>query len=272
MGLKSIVSARGNDVDRGVFGQSDFGQVHWTVQHADCVTAVSRDLARKLNVLFPREIVVLPNSVDTTPFAKRLSAAEKHTLQQELGIADDEVVLGFSGELREKKGQGFLLPALTTVRQQQPACLLVIGEIRATTDAMLEIFAHHHPDDYARLIVTGHHEEPSKVAQYLQLCDVFLLPSLWEGMPNALLEAMAAEVLTLSSDAGGIPEIVQHGQNGLLLARHQLHQLGEAVLEALALTVEQRQSMIDAAQKTVEQRFSLQSERKNLQRLLDEIY
>jgi len=100
-------------------------------------------------------------------------------------------VLGFAGELREKKGQDFLLKALTKVRENRSACLLVIGEVRTTQEAAIQLYAGQYPEDYKRLIVTGHLDEPEKVALHLQLCDIFLQPSVWEGMPNALLEAMA---------------------------------------------------------------------------------
>ena len=68
---------------------------------------------------------------------------------------------------------------------------------------------------------------------HLQACDVYLQPSLWDGMPNALLEAMAAGCGCIASDAGGIPEIITPGVDGIIVPRWQLHRLGEAVLEWL---------------------------------------
>ena len=62
-----------------------------------------------------------------------------------------------------------------------------------------------------RVIVTGHLDLPEQVAEHLSLCDVYLQPSLWEGMPNALMEAMASGCGCIGSDAGGIPEVIEHG-------------------------------------------------------------
>ena len=73
------------------------------------------------------------------------------------------------------------------------------------------------------------------MARHLRLCDVVLLPSVWDGMPNALLEAMACGRPVIASDAGGIAEVVEHGVSGLLVPRASLHRLGEAVLELLGL-------------------------------------
>jgi len=100
-------------------------------------------------------------------------------------------VLGFAGELREKKGQNFLRKSLTKVRENGSACLLVIGEVRTTQQAAIQLYAGQYPEDYKGLIVIGHLDKPEKFALHLQLCDIFLQPSVWEGMPNALLEAMA---------------------------------------------------------------------------------
>lgn len=157
-----------------------------------------------------------------------------------MGIAADEVILGFCGELREKKGQQFLLNALTTVRQVHSACLLIIGEVRASQESVLQLYKTNQPENAQRIIITGHLPNLEAVAEYLRLCDVYLQPSLWEGMPNALLEAMACGCGCIASDAGGIPEVITHGKNGFLLPRSHLHKLGEAVLEFLAMTTEEK--------------------------------
>jgi glycosyltransferase involved in cell wall biosynthesis len=177
-------------------------------------------------------------------------------------------VLGFSGELREKKGQQFLLRSLTTVQTQRPACLLIIGEVRPSDQGMLQTFAVQHPEAAQRIVITGHLASPDQVAQHLQLCDVYLQPSLWEGMPNALLEAMACGICCIASDAGGIPEVIQSGVNGFLLPRSQLHRLGEAVLEYLALPQTERQQISKVAQARVQSHFSLAQEKHQLEQIL----
>src|SRR5262249_10311283 len=124
-GIRSTVSARGNDVDRMTFPPGDFARLLWTLERADLVTAVSRDLARKIAVLTRRDldIEVVPNVVDPETFSPGPPDPE---LRRLLGIGPDEAVLGFCGELRHKKGLPFLLGALREVRSTRPACLLVI--------------------------------------------------------------------------------------------------------------------------------------------------
>jgi glycosyltransferase involved in cell wall biosynthesis len=269
-GLKSIVSARGNDVDRATFPPGDFARLLWTLNHADVITAVSQDIAKKINIVCQRDnIFITRNAVDTDIFTPQLDPVQKAELKTSLAIAENEIVLGFSGELREKKGQAFLLAAFSKVRQVYPACLLIIGEVRNTPEATFPIYAQNYPEDYQRAIVTHHIDNSQTVAQYLQLCDLFVLPSLWEGLPNSLLEAMACGCLCLGSDAGGIPEAIAHQQDGLLLSRFHLQHLGEAILEALAMDEETKQKIKTAAREKILADYSIDAELTRLQEVFD---
>jgi glycosyltransferase involved in cell wall biosynthesis len=268
--IVSTVSARGNDIDREMFPPGDFARLQWTLQNADVVTAVSADMAKKIQLLSRRDdMLVLKNTVDIEIFAPGNEGLIEDNLRQSLGIAPDEVVLGFCGELREKKGQQFLLSALTTVRKYREACLLIIGEVRATQESILQLYGSHQPEDAQRVIVTGHLSEAEKVAAYLRLCDVYLQPSLWEGMPNALLEAMACGCCCIATDAGGMPEIISHGENGFLLSRSQLHKLGEAVLECLAMSLEERNRVKETARDRILTNHSITQEKQQLQKVID---
>lgn len=267
-GIVSTVSARGNDIDREMFPPGDFARLQWTLQHAKVITAVSADMSRKIQLLSGRDdVVVLKNTVDSEIFTPQAQPGE--VTRESLGITPDEVVLGFSGELREKKGQQFLLNALTTVRQHHPACLLIIGEVRAAQESVLQLYKTQQPEDAQRIIITGHLKNPQAVAQHLRLCDVYLQPSLWEGMPNALLEAMACGCGCIASDAGGIPEVIVHGEHGFILPRSHLHKLGEAVLEFLALSPQEKNKIKHAARDRILLEYSLAQEKLQLQTLID---
>jgi glycosyltransferase involved in cell wall biosynthesis len=275
--LPSTVSARGNDIEREMFPPGDFARLQWTLQHAKVITAVSADMSRKIQLLSGRDdVLVLKNVVDTEIFSPQNNptpnpspqARRGEITKENLGISADEVVLGFCGELREKKGQQFLLNALTTVRQVRPACLLIIGEVRASQESVLQLYKTHQPENAQRVIITGHLPNLLDVAEHLRLCDVYLQPSLWEGMPNALLEAMACGCCCIASDAGGIPEVITHGKNGFLLPRSHLHKLGEAVLECLAIATEEKNQISQAARDRILTEYSLAQEKLLLQTLI----
>jgi glycosyltransferase involved in cell wall biosynthesis len=270
--IPSVVSVRGNDFDRALFPPGDFARLQWTLESASLITTVSQDLARKVEVLSRRSegVVTLPNAVDSEVFTAG-DATENNKLRQALGIAPESVVLGFSGELREKKGQRFLLEALSRVQRDRPTHLLIIGEVRPSDEVTLQSFRAQDPVAAERIIITGHLANPTDVARHLRLCDVFLQPSLWEGMPNALLEAMACGCCCIASDAGGIPEVMTHQQNGFVVPRSQLHRLGEAVLECLDLGVAERLRVGMAARELVRSHFSLAQEQQNLQKIITKL-
>ena len=268
-GLPSVVSARGNDVDRMVFPPGDFARLEWTLRRATKVVAVSEDLASKIDVILGRSktTAVLPNVVDTDLFCPGPSEED---LRRSCGIGDDEAVMGFSGELRHKKGLPFLLSCLAEVRKKRPACLLVIGEVRAREQEHLARFGLDNPDDRTRILVTGHLEQNIDVVRHLRLCDVFLMPSLWDGMPNAVLEAMAVGRPVIASDAGGIPEIIKPNETGLLIDRVHLNRLGEGVLELLGHPAE-GERMAKAARQSMVDDFHPAAEVSELRKLLDDI-
>lgn len=269
-GIPATASTRGNDIDMLMFPPGDFSRLIWTLERARVVTAVSADLARKAQTLarLQGDIVVVPNSVDTELFQP---GPADPTLRDSLGIAPDEAVLAFSGELRLKKGIGPLLDAFAQVQAARPASLLVIGDVRIRDQAVLMAFAASQPLVSRRVIVTGHVEEPSEVARRLRLADIYLQPSLWEGLPNAVLEAMACERVVIGSDAGGIPEAIEHGVSGFCVPRGELSRLGEAILEALSLTVAQRLAIGAAARRRILAAFHAEHERAALRTVLDAI-
>ena len=265
--LKSIVSARGNDVDQLMFPPGDFARLKWTLEGASIVTSVSAELAAKIRLISGEdfEVSILPNVVDLETFSP---GEPEKTLRDSLGIAEDEIVIGFSGELRHKKGLPFLPGALAEVRQWKPACLLVIGEIRAREQSTLAGFAAEDPDTAERIISTGHLESPGDVAKHLHLCDLVLQPSVWDGMPNSLLEAMACENLVLASDAGGIPEVLTHELNGAVISKNQLNHLGSAIRETLALPEGKRNEMQTAARKSIIENFTDDHEKRALESVI----
>jgi L-malate glycosyltransferase len=210
--------------------------------------------------------------VDTQIFKPSLASQEKLNLKQELTLDKDDIILGFSGELREKKGQKFLLSMLSNlIEKNYKISLLIIGEIRHTQEAILQNYAVEFPQAYEKIKITGHIEESSKVAQYLQLCDLFLLPSIWEGLPNSLLEAMACECCCLASDAGGIPEIITPPINGFILPRPQLPFLTDGVMEFISLDKSLKQKIGQEARKTIVSQFSLKTEGLLLENLLNKL-
>ncbi len=210
-GKPAVVSARGNDLDAMPFDERRAVFVLKALEWADAVTAVTRDLARKAAALSGRsDVRFIPNGVDGQAFAP---GPPDPALRARLGL-DERPAIGFIGEARAKKGLGRLLRIYPKVYDKIPCHLLLVGGVRQDEADMVDFFRRQHPD----LPLTVVPPQPlDAMPAYYALCDVVVLPSLRDGMPNALLEAMACGRPVLASAVGGMLDVVSDGRDGLLL-------------------------------------------------------
>lgn len=247
LNLPSIISARGNDLDRAAFDPGKFSQVSWSLQNAAAVTAVTTDLARKARTFTPGcQPVWIPNSVDTTLFKP---APRDETLAASLGLGD-ATVIAFVGEARQKKGLTILLPAYARLcaGHERPPALLMVGGVRKDDQPILDVFRRQNPALDVRAVPNMAHDE---LPAYYNLADVLVIPSLRDGMPNALLEGMACERAVIASNVGGMPDVLRHGDNGILVPPGDVSALAEALLE-LSNDPGRRTRLGRAARATVE--------------------
>lgn len=223
LGVPSVVSARGNDLDRSVLDAARSAPILFALQQATVVTAVSTELARKAQALAPSASVdVVPNGVDTTRFAPM---RRDPSLVRLLALDGREVV-GFTGELRQKKGLMPLLDALADLAATRPVTLLAVGGVRADSEGALAVFRRLHPE--VAMVVLPY-RSPAELPALYALMDVFVHPSLHDGMPNAVLEAMACARPVVGSTAGGIPDLVRDGVDGLLVPPGDATALASAI-------------------------------------------
>ncbi len=243
----SVVSLRGNDGDRAPYRRNDLPFVSHALSRATVVTGVTRHLCRFAAGMFDRRTHFIANSVDATRFRPE---TRDNSLVASLGLGGDPV-FGYSGELREKKGLRFLLPAFAKLVQERPARLLLIGGVRADATPALEEFARVAPEAFGRIHVVDYARSPKRLSRLLALCEVMVFPSLQEGMPNAVLEAMAAARPVLATAVGGHLDILEHGKTGALLGLEALDQLPDAMAEMLDLPGVERDALGAAAREHV---------------------
>lgn len=270
LNIPSVVSIRGNDVDRAAFDPARFSHTMFALQHANVVTANAQESIRKAKAFFEREIILIPNGVDTNhfkPMGKNLALLEslglerKRKEERELRgkwkVESDGAVIGFVGELREKKGLKTLLSAYAQANKNRRAALLIVGEVRHGEDSQtVEEMRASNPE--SKIIITGY-ISPSDLASYYSLIDVFVHPSLHDGMPNAILEAMACEKAIIATPVGGIKDIVEDGKNGMLVNVNDANALAEKIL-ALLVDPEKRESLGKNARDFVMSKFKPEAE------------
>lgn len=249
----SVVGARGNDVDVMPFDQRRAVFVFKALEWADAVVAVTRDLARKASALSGREDVQLAhNGVDVELFSPR---PPDLALRANLGL-DERPVIGFIGEARAKKGLGRILRVFPRLYEEVPAQLVFVGGVRKGDAPMIDFFRRGHPDLPLCLVPPQSNEA---MPPYYALCDVVILPSLRDGLPNTLLEAMACGRPVLASAVGGMLDVVMHDHDGILLPPRDDRAWVDALRQALS-DPEARERLGSAARQTVLDRFTLDRE------------
>ena len=254
LGIPSVASARGNDLDRSLLDPAAAPFVLKALERAGAVTAVSRDLARKAEALSPAaRVEVVANGVDPRVF---LPVEGDRELRRSLGL-DGRAVVGFAGELRRKKGLTVLLPALARIAATRPVTLLAAGGVRSDDAGYVELFRRQHPEVHLALLPG---RAAGELAPVYALMDVFVHPSLRDGLPNALLEAMACGRPVVAAEAGGIPDVVRSGRDGLLVPPGD----EEALARAIAALLDDRalaESLAASGRERVRRDFTPAAER-----------
>ena len=217
----------------------------WSLRHADHVVTTNYRFARMLQArgVARSRITVLHNAVRDM----RTDAGEVSALRGTLGLeAHDRVVLCV-GRLSHEKGHAYLIRAARAWRGR--ARLVIAGE--GPDRPRLERLAHE-AGCAGSVVFAG---LTSSVAPFYAMADVFVLPSLSEGSPNVLLEAMAAGLPIVATEAGGIPEIAVDGVTALLVPPRDVAALACAV-NALLEDRSRSARLAAAAKSTAARRYT----------------
>jgi len=193
---------------------------------ADKILAVTRDMAKELNHLYnipASKIAAIYNPID---FKKVNQDAEERV--DNLWFRDSIPVLIAVGRLSPQKGFSYLIRAVSTLRSAFLVRLIILGEGQERKNLQQLI---HHLNIQDQIQLVGFQKNPY---QYLSRATIFVLSSLYEGFPNALVEAMALEVPCIATRCPtGPEEIITDGVNGLLVPPGDEKALAEAIIRLL---------------------------------------
>lgn len=176
-------------------------------------------------------VQVIYNPIDLAFFARHPeTAARAIALRAELGLASDDPVIVCVARLDPQKGLRYLVEAMPTLVERFPhVTALFVGNgpesIRASLVAQAEAL---HVGSHVRFLGAT-----ADVRPYLEMCDVFVLPSLYEGMGIVLVEAMAMERACVATRASAVPEVVADERSGLLVAPANATELAGAIARLL---------------------------------------
>ncbi len=195
----------------------------------------------------PAKVITIRNGVDLAGWPP--SKIDRQKKRMELRLGGGDVLVGAIGRLDRQKGFATLIEAMSRLKNVPLRCaILGDGPERPRLEALIR---RHHLERSVWLL-----GEKGEIPSWLSAFDLYCLPSLWEGLPNSLLEAMALGLPVVASGVDGVPEAVTSGKDGLLVPPAKPAALA-AALQTLAGDAAKRAALGAAAKAAVNERFTL---------------
>lgn len=214
---------------------------------ANGIIGISSDISLSMRKAFPshsEKVVCIPNAVNVELFS---TPVDRTVVRRDLSISTSEIVIGMIGNFHKVKNHLCLIRAFDALCKKYPNLRLVLvgrgfSEFPETSEVNMKALI----NDFKledRIIFTGYRND---IPRLLKAFDIFSLPSFSEGLPVAILEAMAARIPVVGSDVRGIRELISPENTGLLFPVNDHISLA-GQLERLITDVELRERLREKA-------------------------
>jgi glycosyltransferase involved in cell wall biosynthesis len=210
---------------------------HWSIRTADGAHTYSRDVWNMLQLKYNLDtdcVAYIANGVEPRFFIPR---EYRH---------DGRLKLLYAGTWLDQRGIFYIRDALRNIAPQLPGLTMTFVGCGVPDGEIEQFFG----AELARRIVVQQVIPADKMQELYAEHDIFLFPSLMEGLPSALLEAMATGMPVITTETCGMPDVVEHGFNGLLIPPANAVAMEESILQ-LAHSVEMRRKLGEAACETM---------------------
>lgn len=216
--------------DRSAISKIIIKFAHWVTILLSDHTIVVSELMKKQVANFPfikQKITVIPNGIKEIDFFDKELAREKinKIVNKEI-LENNSYVIGIVGELHPIKGHKYLIDAFSLISEKYPnakLCIIGDGEIK---EELIEAVSEKNLQN--NVVFTGFIDEASK---YMRAFDVFVISSLSEGLCLVALEAGLAQVPIVSTNVGGIPDLIKNNESGILVEPKNPEQLSIGIMQ-----------------------------------------
>ena len=192
--------------------------------HLVAVSEAQKERLRKARIRENR-ITVVPNAIDIGAF----EAVEPVDLRARFGFDSDTILCVCGGRFSREKGQMYLVHAAARALESNPELRFILfGDGPDKEKIRTAILKTDYPE---KIICPGFEKN---VVACLKGADILINPSLSEGLPNIVLEAMAVRLPVVATAVGGVPEIVSDGQTGFLVPSQDSEALARVIVETAA--------------------------------------
>lgn len=203
-----------------------------------CVSKSDREKAEELNIIIPDRTTVIGNGIELSRFFR---TGKDPVFMKLSGISENDLVLGLVSRFDVQKNQKFIIRNCAKLLKENQSLRILLAGGGKYLDSCKQAAMTEGISD--RVIFTGEVIDPEN---YYPLIDIFIFPTLWEGLSIALIEAMASGRCILASDIPANRELITNGVNGLLFNLANKSDFTEK-LELLILSPELRQKLSAAS-------------------------
>lgn len=218
-------------------------------KYANRVQAISNYLAAFAHDMgFHGQVSVIPNAVDFKYFSKTISPIERLQIRTKFGFKPDDTILVTTSRLVIKNGVGDIIYALAELPENYKLLVIGSGELEEGLRLITTKYKLENRVKFCGFIDHG------KLPLYLQASDIFIRPSLSEGLGNSFLEAMAAGLPVIATPVGGIPDFLTDNETGVFCCAKNPSSIARAILKLTDTDL--RNHIVEQASKMVQEKYN----------------
>jgi len=217
------------------------------------------------NILLKRKHATIYYGLDIESIKEKIKKHSIKTIKKELNIKNDEIIISNIGSLTKQKGQKNLILAIKKLKEKYNIKCFIVGDGILRKDLELLIKSLNLNNNVELL---GYRKN---ILSILKITDIFVFPSLWEGLPNTLLNVAIAEIPMIASDLPGIKEIIKNNESGFIVPINNVKILAKSI-ENLITNKSLQKKFIKNANLIIKKRFDMRKTVKNLEEIYCELY
>jgi glycosyltransferase involved in cell wall biosynthesis len=230
-----------------------------------CVSNTGRTIAIKARLGPPEKFTVIENGIEPVENFSSDVASRITELRRALNLSDNNIVVGTVGRLTRQKGYSLLIDAVRLLLPRYQHLRLVIvgeGELESELRSLIK------SRQLSEHCIIIHPTETETMLHYYSIFDIFVLPSLWEGLPYSLLDAMAMAKPVVAFAVGGVQDVLENRKTGLLVPPQNKQALADAISQLID-NKEFRCQLGNASAETVRKKYRLEEMVKRTEKLYE---
>jgi len=243
-------------------------QNYFVLPHIDKIFAVGQavkdDILKTNPSVEPDRVINIGNSTDYEYYSK--PGYDRRAVREKFNIPQNAFVFATAGRLAPTKGQAYLIEAFAKIKKQVPNARLLFAGTGQLKDELEKKVAELNCGDSVCFL-----DKVDNMPEFYNGIDCFVLPSIAEGLPRTLLEAMAAGVLCIASNVGGIPEILDNGRFGRLVPAKDSVALADAMLNVVNMPPQKKDSVIANAKEHTKINYSNSAMIQRIEKIYDNL-